>query len=529
MRTCAEWSDEGLKGELVRRLLFWVSLLGLATPAEATWREARSAHFIVYSEDKPQALKEFATELERFDAAMRVLRGLPQTTDSPNNRLTIFQVSSIAAVQKILGMTGSNIAGVYNGHAGNSIAFVPRRTGGGWSIDAQTVLLHEYAHHFMYRNYPAAFPVWFSEGYAEFNSTARFVADGAVDLGLPAQHRAGGLFYLNPLPVTTLMEADTRRLSDDAREVLYGRGWLLTHYLSFAKEREGQLARYLLAINQGKSSMDAATQTFGDLRQLDRELDRYKQGRMAYLRVPASKIAIAPVEIRDLSEGASAIMPVMMRSRRGVDEEAAKEVVQDARRLAAPYPDDPFVQLALAEAEIDAGHLAEADQAADRVLKAEPGNVRALVFKGRVAVARLKEAKSPSAEDWKQVRRWFVRANRAEPGAPDPLIEFYQSFPAEGVKPTPNAVEGLRASAALAPEDQEVRLMLGHQYLEDGKAAEARAALAPAAYSPHGGPVADFAGRVIAAVDSGGAAAGLKAWAEKPAKEEQAGGAPSTP
>ena len=505
-----------------KSLLLLAFILSAAAPVHAAWREARSAHFIVYSEDKPEALKAFATELERFDAAMRVLRGLEQTTDSPNNRLTIFQVSSVGAVQKMMGKGSSNIYGFYDGRAGNSVAFVPRRAGAGdsWDLDAQTVLLHEYAHHFMYRNYPIAFPIWFSEGYAEFNSTARFMKDGSVDLGLPAQHRAGGLFFMGQLPIVTLMQADQRKLTADAREVLYGRGWLLTHYLSFSKERSGQLGNYLLAINKGKSSMDAATATFGDLAKLDRELDRYKQGKMTYLRVPASKISIAPIEIRELSPGANAIMPVMMRSRRGVDEQGAKQVVQDARAAAAPYPNDPFVQLALAEAEIDAGNLKECDQAADRVLAAEPTNVRALVFKGRVAVARLKDADKTTPEEWKQARRWFVKANHAEPGAPEPLVHFYASFAAEGVRPTPNAVTGLQSAAALAPEDEGLRMMLGHQYLVDGKGPEARAALAPAAYSPHGGPAAEFAARVIAAIDKGGAAAGLQAWNAGPEEKK---------
>ena len=507
----------------LRIFLFCAAIVGITAPAPGAWREAVSAHFIVYSEEKPDAVREFATELERFDAAMRVLRGLQPTTDSTTNKLTVFQLSNIQAVQKIMGADSRYVAGFYNGDAGNSVAFVPRSAGSADANDlqAQTVLLHEYAHHFMYRNYPGAFPRWFSEGYAEFNSTARFGKDGSVDLGLPAYHRAAGLQYLRKLPIAELMSADTAELSSDATEALYGRGWLLTHYLSFSKDRQGQLAAYLTAINKGAKPLDAARETFGDLAKLDRELDRYMQARMTYLRVPAAKVTFAPIEVRELSPGASAMLPVMVRSRRGVNNETAKAVLADARRVAAPYPDDPFVQLALAEAELDAGNPAEADKAADRVLAKQPDNVRALVFKGRIAMDRLGDSKAPTEEDWKAVRRWFVRANRAEPGAPVPLVLFYQSFAAEGLKPTPNAVEGLRTAALLAPEDVGLRLSLAHQYLEDDKGPEARAALAPVAYSPHGGPLAEFAARVIAAIDANGAKAGLAAWNETPKEDER--------
>lgn len=510
----------------MRKLLFLAASFLAATPAQAVWREARSAHFIIYSEDKPEALRDFATDLERYDAAMRVLRGLPNGTDSPNNRLTVYQVTNIAAVQKLYGGKPGTLAGFYNGRAGGSVAFVPRKTGASSRADlsSETVLLHEYAHHFMFRNYPSAFPVWFSEGYAEFNSTARFDADGSVDLGMPAQHRAMGLIYLAPLPIEKLLDSNLDRLSAEGIESLYGRGWLLTHYLHFNQARHDQLGSYLAAINKGKTSLDAAREAFGDLDKLNRELDRYLQGRMQYLRVPATKISIGPIEVRDLSPGANAIMPIHMRSRRGVTDEQAKEVVKQARELAAPYPEDPFVQLALAEAEIDAGNLAECDQAADRVLAADPKSVRAMIFKGRVAMLRLADAKDAKDEDWKVGRRWFARANHADPDAPEPLIFFYRSFLDEGVAPTPNAVAGLQTASALAPEDEGVRLTLAHQYLIDKKLPEARAALATAAFDPHGGPIADAAGRVIAALDKNGPEAALKAWDEKPEETKAVAG-----
>mgnify|MGYP002780639825 CR=1 FL=1 len=499
------------------RLLALVLPLFVAAPAQAVWRVAQSEHFVIYSENKPETLARFATDLERFDAAIRYMRGLKPAADGPNNRLTIFQVPHMLAVQRMAQSKSRTLAGFYQGRAGQSYAFVPRRgesSGSRRDLSAETILLHEYAHHFMYRNYRSAFPLWFSEGWAEFNAAARSVANGAVDLGLPAQHRAHGL-YAGDLPIETLLTTDGRGLSPLSLDLLYGRGWLLTHYLHFARAREGQLARYLAAINEGRSSLDAAKAAFGDLTVLDRELDAYRKAGLSYLRIPAAKIAVQPVRVSELSPGAQALMPVHMQSRRGVDDEEAKKVVRQARAAAAPYPNDPFAQLALAEAEIDAGEYDAADRAADTVLAADPASVPALIFKGRVAMHRLKEAKSADPEAWKQARRWFTRANRADPNAPEPLMWFYESFNREGVKPTANAVTGLEAAAALAPEDDMLRINLAYQYLADGRAKDARATLAPAAFNPHGGPLAEAARRVIAALDLGGTMAGLKAWSDK--------------
>lgn len=477
---------------------FLLSLFLAAAPAEAGWHEARSAHFIIYSEEKPERLRAFAEELERFDAGMRVLRDLPPTEDSANNRLTVFLVDSVSTIRKLKG--SASVVGFYDGRAGDSVAFVPRRTGADSAgFDSDLVLRHEYAHHFMFRNYPAAYPAWFIEGFAEFSSTARIQPDGSVDFGLAARHRAWDVLAGEQIPVELLLASD-RRSQNIAS--IYGRGWLLTHYLTFSKERRGQLGRYLNAINAGTTPLAAAQDAFGDLRKLDRELDRYTRARTSYFRIPGEKLAPGPIEVRALSAGANAILPIHMRSRRGVDEKQAAALVIEARRAAAPYPDDPFVQLALAEAEIDAGNIDAADAAAARVLAADPSSVRALVFRGRAAVARLEAADSADPAAWKAARQWFLTANRLEPGAPAPLVHYALSFDAQRIERSKTGSVALYSAAALAPEDDSIRLVVAKQKLTDGDVTAARAVLGPVAYNPHGGEAARFAGALIAALDA---------------------------
>ncbi len=52
-----------------------------------------------------------------------------------------------------------------------------RKTKTGW-WSSQTLLLHEYSHHFAYSSFPIAYPYWFSEGFAEFNANASFEPTG---------------------------------------------------------------------------------------------------------------------------------------------------------------------------------------------------------------------------------------------------------------------------------------------------------------------------------------------------------------
>ena len=57
-----------------------------------------------------------------------------------------------------------------------------------------------------------------------------------------------------------------------------------------------------------------------------------------------------------------------------------------------------------------------------------------------------------------------------------------------------------------------LRLTNARQYLADGKPVEARRALVPVAYNPHGGKLSDEARRLVGLIDAGQ----LKAAADVP-------------
>ncbi|HEX8442146.1 MAG TPA: hypothetical protein VF631_00705 [Allosphingosinicella sp.] len=515
----------------MRFFLYCVLLLLLPAGAQAAWHEASTSHFLIYSEEDPATLRAFAEKLERYDSAMRVMHRVPDTPLGRANRVTIFVVPGIAAVQKLLPGSSNTVAGFYVAHAQGPIAVTPRRTGEGGRTDlqAETVLLHEYAHHFMLQNFAEAFPAWLTEGFAEFNATARFEKDGAVGFGAPPLYRAETMFSWDALPVEDLLTRDPRTLSDVQTDSLYGRGWLLTHYLKMQKSRAGQLGAYVAALNGGKTSVEAGRGAFGDLKQLNRELTAYiRQRRLPYTRVEPVAIKVGPIAVRPLNSAEAAIMNVKMVSKVGVTPARAKALVPDARLAAQPYPNDPFVQAALAEAEFDAGNLNEAETAADRALAVSPKHVDALIYKGRTRMARAIAAKKTDAATWSDVRRWLVAANRADPDDPEPLMLFYESFAEQGAAPTKGAVAGLVRAHDLAPQDDGLRLTVGRVYLTQRKADQARAALAPIAYAPHGGKQSQLAAAVIAKIGEGGAEVALKEW-ERLAEEakKQATGARS--
>jgi len=206
-----------------------LATLAASAPAWADWHEASTSHFVVYSDQNVESLRAYATKLERFDKAMRFLRRLPDEPVGRANRLTVYIVPSIAAVRRLYGGGDADIAGFYLPRAGESIAITPRSTGADNAKSGfapETVLLHEYTHHFLAHHYPdGADPAWFTEGYAEVAATAKFEKDGAIGFGLPANHRAYGLLRTNnTLPIEQMLAASYTKLSNSQREALYGRG-----------------------------------------------------------------------------------------------------------------------------------------------------------------------------------------------------------------------------------------------------------------------------------------------------------------
>lgn len=505
---------------------YWtLALLALAAaPAEAKWREASTSHFVIYSEQSAKELQEFATKLERYDKAMRVVRRLPDPALGPANRLTVYVVDNLSDVRRLYGAgSSSGIAGFYIGRAGSSIAVMPRSSDAisKHDLNPQTVLMHEYAHHFMRQNFPGGYPMWFSEGFAEFNATAKFEKDGSVHMGAPANHRAIGLVGGYPLTMAAMLGMGTERIGGEKLEAVYGRGWLLTHFLTFEPSRKGQLAEYLIRINKGENSSDAAKAVFGDLGKLDRDVNKYMAQDARFLPLPPQLVQVGDIQVRELTPAEQAVMEVKIRSRRGVTTAQAKALLPKARNAAAPFPNEEAAQTTLAEAEFDAGNYADAQAAADRALTANPRSVAGLIYKGRAKMELAKAAKAKDEATWNDVRQSFLAANKIDPLHPEPLMHYYNSFEGQGVAPSANAVLGLVQALDLAPQDGDLRLRVAWQHLVDGKAAEARAALAPIAFDPHGGRAAQLAADLVEKLDQGHVEEALKSWQKANEKEAQ--------
>jgi tetratricopeptide (TPR) repeat protein len=504
-----------------------MALAGSCAPANAAWYEARSKHFIVYADQNPKDLKSYAEKLERFDQAVRYVRRMSDPPLSDAGRVTIFVLPDLESIGILAG--SSAVAGFYKTTAAGSYAFIPRTThymvagaAEGFrtehaGVSPQEIFFHEYSHHLQLADTNVAMPTWVSEGFAEFFQTADIKKDGSVSIGANPGSWIFSIHDRTSLPVDQMLGAtygDKMYLIQV--EALYARGWLLTHYLSMTDGRRGQLQKYLNSIQQGTKPLDAAKDAFGDLKQLDAELNNYaNQSSYLGFTVKGDVIPIGDVVLRPLTPGEAAVMHVRIRSKAGVDDSSAGGVAGDARRIAASFPADAVVQSELAEAEFDAKNYAAADSAADRALALDPKEIHALIYKGRAQVKLAKASGKPA--DWDGIREWFLRANKLDTENPQPLALYYDTFAEAGQQLTQNAIDALLYAVELAPRDQDLRTTAVGVLIVQNKLKDARQMFAPLAYEPHlSSAKRELATKVIAALDAGDGKAALQLLQTKP-------------
>lgn len=472
--------------------------------AHAAWLEASGEHFVIYADDREQDITRFATQLESYHAAMATVLASDLPPPSPSNRVTVFVVRGEREVRSLYGDKKSNVAGFYVPRAGASVAIVPAvQAGKGEIAFSMVVLLHEYAHHFLMSMNSSERPRWFNEGAAEFFASSRFDSDGSVWLGRPAQHRAGELYMSEDVTATELLDpAAYEKKHKDDDDAFYGKSWLLYHYLTFKDERKGQLTAYLNALDAGSDQVEAAGKAFGDFGVLERNLQTYlRANRMSALKLTPAILKVSPVKVRTLSAGEAAMMPVRIKSQRGVSsKEAANEVLAMARQIAATYPGDAAVQTALAECEFDAGNDKEAIAAADAALAIDRNQVNAYIQKG-YALFDIAEHADDRDAAYKAARAPFVALNRIENDHPIPLMYFFRSYVLQGKTPPPIAIDGLIRAVQVAPFDQGLRMTLGHALLRTKRSAEARIVLQPVASNPHQSGLSKTARAMIDRID----------------------------
>jgi tetratricopeptide (TPR) repeat protein len=501
--------------QLFRRvnLLGILCAVGFSTPAlaKSEWWEARTAHFVVVTQDSEANARAYAEKIERFDNALRLLQNMaPKTNDIGDaNRVTIYRFGDDDDIGGLIG--SSSVAGFYKGQAGNSVAFVPvkearesrsitARYYDATNLDAVSVLKHEYVHHFMLSNFPASYPGWYVEGFAEVFATLDLRDDGSYHVGNPPNYRAHQLFNQTIMPTGQLFNSERQVKYFDEYIQRYSLGWLLTHYLSFSKDRAGQLHAYLTALGNGEKSLEAANRIFGDLGKLDKDLWRHLRNDLPGIDVKPNDYKPPVVTLRRIEGAEADTMPQRIRLQAGIGRKAASGLASALEEATRRWPEDPRVWTMLAEAQTGAKNYDAADVAADTAMRLDPKLKDALLAKADIAIMR--ERKQPGSAA--KARPFLVAARRIDERDPRALIAFYMTYREARVLPPESSLVGLETAFETSAHDQGYRYVLGMQLLSEGKGSAAKSVLLPISVALHGmDPKKNKIAEAIGLVDAG--------------------------
>lgn len=503
------------------KLIVGMGILLGGTSAQAEWRRYETQHFIIYSEAGDAKATERATKLEKVDALMRMATGLSPQEEPVKVR--IYELGDEGDVEAALGPDSEGVAGFYTSNILGPYAVTVRRLVNGEDMSPEVVLHHEYAHHFMLQYFPANYPLWYSEGFAELIGASKFLDDGRIGYGFPAKYR-GGLIGDVWVPVSDIVSRPEEKVPPYD---VYGQGWVMTHFLTFTKGRSQQLRQYLAALEAGKSPPDAA-KAFGDLHDLDRDAHIYVlKGSFDYKPVDVKIQQPVVQRVTPVGAAEAALIPetiafndfdldvIKKPGDRDRERKRRQTTLERVRSKAAKYPGDPYALYLLAQIENASGSKQAAEAAADRLLAIQPGHVGGMIIKSMLlsdqAAALNGAARLQKAEE---ARHLAMAANKADPDNPLTYVAFYRSYPAAGVAAPAAAVDGLSAAVAKLPKNDNVREMLVDELTNEGKFADAIFVLSPIANDPHDSPLRQAAREKMEALKARAGAASAQTAAK---------------
>ncbi len=506
-------------------VLCGLAAFAVGAPAKAAWLKAETDRFIVYGDAEEGQLRQYATKLSAFDQILR-LYNPAAGTDLPVRKFEVFLVRSHSEMERLQPGLPQTIAGFYRAAPRETFAIGMTTSAG---VSADEVLLHEYAHHFMLENFPAPYPMWFVEGWADYFCTAKITPSG-FQVGAPDANRVAWLFLQsgtsstgtilpnqsgNWLPIGTLL---TKRPYETGSPVLfYSQAWLLTHYMFDTSERAAQLNKATLAIAKGGDpvkAMEAATGMTAD--QLTAELRRYRKIHVSNFSGspgPQPKVTVTP-----MPEARVDFMLDRLRIFAADLTQPDVRYLADIRARAGKAPQDEFAQLTLALAEYAFGDPAAGEAIVKAALDAHTDDIDALAIGGLGNMVAGDRPKRKAVDFYRAARPYLAKAYGLDKSDYRTLFAYAAGRGLEPTYPNDNDLNALLEAHALAPSVQDISLWAGAALMKRDRSDEAKPLLAAVANDPHDTGLARVARDVLAGKSLAEAFAAANAEAAAKAK-----------
>ena len=274
------------------------------------WLEVTSPHFRVVSNGNEKEARKVADQFERIRSAFK--KALPDLRVDPNAPIIVLAAKDEKSFANLepsswqqkgqLQRTGLFLRGPEKNYV------LLRMNAEG--ENPYQVVYHEYTH-LLVNEGVQVLPLWLDEGLAEFYGNTEIESKDVL-LGRPSADHILLLRENKLLPLSTLFAVDHSSPyynEEHKGSIFYAESWALTHYLLLSAPQEGKnpLLDFFKLLGQNVGAESAATQSFGDLNQLQDNLDKYiHESSYKYVVLKGStEVDEANFKVRELSPSES--------------------------------------------------------------------------------------------------------------------------------------------------------------------------------------------------------------------------------
>src|SRR5580693_10076656 len=259
-------------------LTVFAALLAPARDKTENWLEVRSPHFIVLSDSNEKQARHVADQFERMRDVFQTV--LVHANADPGTPIVVLAVKDKKDFQALepesyLARGQMELAGLFLRAPDKNYILL--------RLDAEgehpyATVYHEYTH-LLSSPAEAWLPLWLNEGLAEFYQNTE-IRDKDVMFGEGSPENILLLRQERLLPLATLFAVDHNSPyyhEHNKSSIFYAESWALTHYLEIKdiQENTQRLTDYAKLVSNKVDPVAAATQAFGDLSVLEKNLEQY--------------------------------------------------------------------------------------------------------------------------------------------------------------------------------------------------------------------------------------------------------------
>ncbi|MEK6299092.1 MAG: tetratricopeptide repeat protein [Acidobacteriota bacterium] len=252
-----------------------VLLAASTAPAKDKWLNLRTKNFNIVGNADEGDTRELALKLEQFRLIISKLTNTSNVTPVPITVVVFKNDGAFKPFKPLYNGKPANVSGFFQQSEDENVIALDLNADEEYPM---SVIFHEYTHLLTaYASVP--FPLWMSEGLAEFYSTFD-VKKNEVTIGKPL---SGHVWLLREkfVPFQTLFSVrhDSPGYNErDKQGVFYAESWALAHYLMFGNNhaRQPQLTQFLGLLSSGMNVEKAFNEAFKiGFAEMEKELRRY--------------------------------------------------------------------------------------------------------------------------------------------------------------------------------------------------------------------------------------------------------------